>query len=336
MNLIDSTGKPAWGRLPGLPDRINWEDYDARTVMGRQRADWIKPFLFKHFDFYGAVSEHFTFGCGLVRLGLINSLFAYLHTPEGLHQTQFDLPFDWGYESDYKPLGCTRWSHPAKRHLHAQSTRTSTSRQLEFNLGKGFQGLIRLDCSSSATLALNTPIANTGFAYAQKTSGCPVSGAIQLRGKTYQFNSDKDGCYHDWTAGYLRRETFWNWACASGNLGPDGVRVSLNLARGVNETSAHENVLWIDGVLHDLPLVLFDYDRDGVNLPWRVYSQCGAVNLRFFPEGRFHDHRQALVLASRFNQCFGRFEGSVRLPGTQAEYCLSGLRGWCEDHYAKW
>ncbi|HEX4856061.1 MAG TPA: DUF2804 domain-containing protein [Limnobacter sp.] len=336
MNLINEQGQPLWGRLSELPDHINWRDYDCRSPLGQRRAEWTKPYLFKHFDFYGAVGEGFTFGCGMIRLGFLNSLFAYVHTPSGMHKVQFDLPLDWGFQADFRPLGETTWFHPFRKRHWARSIRTENHRQLEFSLGPDFHGNVAIACSSSSTLALNTPIANTGFAYAQKTSGWPVSGEICWNGRVFKLNPLNDGCYHDWTAGFLRRETFWNWACASGRASEDQPLISVNLARGVNETSAHENTIWVDGALHELPLVLFEYDRDDVRKPWRVYSQCGAVDLQFRPEGSYSDHRQAWVLASRFNQCLGKFSGVVRLPSNGTEYRLDGLKGWCEDHYAKW
>ncbi|WP_370260818.1 DUF2804 domain-containing protein [Limnobacter sp.] len=335
MNLIDLQGRPVWGRLPQLPANINWRNFDARNAMGKRRPAWQKSLLFKHFDFYSVASPGFTFGCGMVRLGLVNSTFAYLYTPlGGLHHQQFDLPGDWGLHIDTRPLGQTGWVHPFKTNHWVRSTREAESRNLVFQFGEHFSADVTLRCEPAHVLALNTPIANTGFAYAQKTSGCPVEGQIRLGDEVHAVQAGRDGCYHDWTAGFLRRETFWNWACATG-VNAQGERVSVNVARGVNETSAHENVVWVDGAMHTLPLVLFDYDRDDVSQPWRVYSQCAAVDLKFTPVGSVHDHRNLWVLASRFNQCFGVFSGQVMLPDGRA-VLVDGLHGWCEDHYAKW
>jgi len=336
MDLINAKGVPTWGRMSDLPSQINWQQYDARNAMGAKRMAWQRRFLFKHFDFYGVLGQGFTFGCGMVRLGLLNSTFAYLHTAQGLHRIQFDLPLDVGFESDYKPIGQSTWNHPFKKNHQVLAVRTETSRSLNFRFGDSFHGQVSIDCRESETLALNTPVANTGFAYAQKSSGGAVTGHVHLNGVDYLINPEKDGCYHDWTAGFLRRETFWNWACASGRSAPGQPLLSLNVARGVNETSAHENVLWVNGQLNNLPLVLFEYERDNVHAPWRVYSQCGAVDLQFTPKGSIDDHRNLWVLASRFNQCFGEFRGTVTLKETGATYLLDGLMGWCEDHYAKW
>ncbi|HEY1058598.1 MAG TPA: DUF2804 domain-containing protein [Limnobacter sp.] len=336
MNLIQPNGQPRWGRFDALPDNINWRDFDARTALGRPRPAWVKPWLMKHFDFYGLSAPGFTFGLGLVRLGLVNSVFAYMVQHGNLRQRlQFDLPLDMGLTVDYQPLGTSHWKHPWLKQHWVRSHRESTLRRLEFSLGPHFSGEVELLCTPGEVLSMNTPIGNTGFAYAQKTSACLVRGQIRC-GTSATELPEHTGCYHDWTAGFLRRETFWNWACATGMDDTAQTRLSINLARGVNETSAHENVVWVDGQRHDLPLVLFDYDRDNVLKPWRVYSQCGQVDLQFTPIGSIDDHRNLGVLASRFNQCHGEFSGTLAVAGLGRTFQLNSLTGWCEDHYAKW
>ncbi|MFP5483921.1 MAG: hypothetical protein ACLGGW_11655, partial [Gammaproteobacteria bacterium] len=165
MDLINAKGVPTWGRMSDLPSHVNWQQYDARNAMGAKRMAWQRRFLFKHFDFYGVLGQGFTFGCGMVRLGLLNSTFAYLHTAQGLHRILFDLPLDVGFESDYKPIGQSTWNHPCKKNHQVLAVRTETSRSLNFRFGDSFHGEVSIDCRESETLALNTPVANTGFAY---------------------------------------------------------------------------------------------------------------------------------------------------------------------------
>lgn len=338
--LIGPSGLPRWGVLDQLPSTINWRDFDARTALGKVQPGWKKRFLFKHFDFYGVASPEFTFGCGIVRLGLLNSTFGYLHSPRsGLHHIQFNLPLDTGLQACYSPMGTTAWQLPGNPACFVRSERDASSLRLAMamsNKTNKLQANLIVDWQETQPLAVCTPVANTGFTYAQKTSGCAVKGEIHLNGQRFEVNPLRDGFYHDWTAGYLRRETFWNWASASGRQKEDQPHIALNMARGVNETSAHENVIWVDGQRYELPLALFDYDRDQVLKPWRVYSACGAVNLHFTPVGQVHDHRNLWVIASRFNQCFGSFQGTVSIPGRAQPLILDGLHGWCEDHYAKW
>ena len=50
----------------------------------------------------------------------------------------------------------------------------------------------------------------------------------------------------DWTAGYMRRHTYWNWTATACRL-PDGRILGLNLSCGVNETSFTESYFLLDG-----------------------------------------------------------------------------------------
>lgn len=338
LQLIKTDGTPHFGRFEAPPGNVNWQDFDARSAMGAVRPEWSKTFLFKHFDFYGVQSSQFSFGCGLVRLGYVNTAFVYLYScATGLVHRTCDLPLNVGLTCDLHPYGESGWIHPLKPNHWIKSTRTAHSRKLQFHWDGDFHGTVELRPSDEdQTLAMNTPVANTGFAYAQKTSGVPVHGEIVLKGQRHTLNPDTDGCYHDWTAGFLRRETFWNWACATGRVAKGGPLVSVNLANGVNETGAQENVVWLNGKLHDLPQVFFEYQRDNVLAPWRILSACGAVDLRFVPFESVKDHRNLLVLASRFNQCLGVFSGTVQYSMDQPPLRLDGLKGWCEDHFAKW
>lgn len=59
--------------------------------------------------------------------------------------------------------------------------------------------------------------------------------------------------------------------------------IGLNLAAGVNETGANENVFWINGERHLLGPVQFEFDRhgqQGTDL-WRIHSHDGRVDLEF-------------------------------------------------------
>src|SRR5690606_9267474 len=96
-------------------------------------------------------------------------------------------------------------------------------------------------------MCICTPTAVNGWVYAQKVAGVACRG--QVRSALGNFDLAQIGAFahHDWSAGYMRPETNWNWACLSGPA--DGLRVGLNLSCGVNETSFTENCFWLDGEL---------------------------------------------------------------------------------------
>lgn len=57
---------------------------------------------------------------------------------------------------------------------------------------------------------------------------------------------DVENClgHTDYSAGYMRPETWWNWAFVSGSV--DGKAIWSNVSCGVNETSYSENCALVD------------------------------------------------------------------------------------------
>jgi len=133
-----------------------------------------------------------------------------------------------------------------------------------------------------------------------------------MRSKFGEFDLARIGgfAHHDYTAGFLRPDTFWNWACISDRLG-DGRLLGLNVSRGVNETGLTENCFWLNGVLHKIDSVLFEYDQDDLNRKWRIKSFDGRLDLEFSPQGGYHAFNERPGRENRFHQLFGRFTGSL-------------------------
>ena len=139
--------------------------------------------------------------------------------------------------------------------------------------------------------------------------------------------------HHDWSAGYMRPETHWNWACLSGLAA--GRRVGLNLSCGVNETSFTENCYWLDGELLKVDTVCFAFDRQQPLQPWHISSHDGQVALRFDARGLHQERMNLGILASNFKQIFGQFSGVLR-PSGRPEVVIDGQWGFVEDQYVKW
>ena len=170
-----------------------------------------------------------------------------------------------------------------------------------------------------------------GWVYAQKVAGVRCRGDVRSALGDHDLQALDAFAHHDWSAGYMRPETFWNWACLSGEA--DGLRVGLNLSCGVNETSFTENCYWLDGELLKVDSVRFDFDRDQPLRPWTIRSYDGQV------------------AASRPTACTGaaeprsageQLQADLRLfqrcaaPRGRAEVRIERLWGFVEDQYAKW
>jgi hypothetical protein len=174
----------------------------------------------------------------------------------------------------------------------------------------------------------------TGWVFTQKTAGLVAKGTFTVHDKTYDLGSMNALGSVDWSCGFMRRETAWNWACFSGQ-DELGRTIGLNLASGVNETGTTENGLWVDGKLYKLDGVRFEFNRQAMDQPWKVLSECGRVALDFQPQGCRSEKLNVGVLASNFKQMFGHYSGSI-MDDEGNPVVFSGVPGYAEDHYAKW
>lgn len=339
--LIGADGKPAFGLFDDAVERINVNDCDLRTPMNKKASAWTRHFGYKRFQYFGGISEQLIFGCALVDLRYLCMAFVYLYRPAdgAMRQWRIKLPLSYGMTLSDSPVrGCSTFDvgsiHIAMLYDDGVAG-LSHSKRLQIRIGSELDIDAEL-CEPLAypRLALCTPVAGNGWAYAQKSAGVPVRGT--LRSTLGAIDLQQAGCFghHDFSAGYMRRDTFWNWACLSG-ITSAGQRLGLNISWGVNESGWSENCLWLDDVRYALPQVQFYFDRDDERSVWRICSSNEGVELRFVPAGCFSEQINAVVLASRFRQYFGCFEGRLL---TAAGHCIviENMRGFVEDQYSRW
>jgi hypothetical protein len=159
-------------------------------------------------------------------------------------------------------------------------------------------------------------------------------GRLTCGGKTWVLSSPETLALVDWSAGFMRRNTFWNWAAIASPL-PSGRTFGMNLAAGVNETGFIENAFWIDNTMTKVDTVNFKFDPDDLMKPWRITSYDKKIDLEFFPENKREEKTNAIFLASRFTQFMGCFKGTVTTDNGDCTV-IDSLPGYAEDHYARW
>jgi hypothetical protein len=81
--------------------------------------------------------------------------------------------------------------------------------------------------------------------------------------------------------------------------------------------------------------VQFEHDPDRPLDLWRVRSADGSVDLTFRPEGQRAQDIDLKLIASRYVQPFGAFEGHVT-SATGERIAVRDLPGVVEDHEARW
>ncbi|MBZ2188209.1 DUF2804 domain-containing protein [Alcanivorax sp. JB21] len=337
--LVADNGQVPFGFFSHSVADINGRDYDYRTPMGRPASRLAKHFHYKQFQYFGVISDTLLAGCALAHTGWIGIAFFYVFEPATgkLREHTWRSPLGQALTMSSSPVGGQSVFQQGKNRLQMgyaveDETRVKT---LSVTLPD-----LQLDVRMAETpayqpMSLCTRTGINGWVYANKVAGVPVTGTLRQGAGSDAVDLAAIGAcgHHDFSAGYMRRQTFWNWACLSGQS--DGQHIGLNLSCGVNETSFTENCLWLDGQLIKVDTTAFEYDRDNLLTPWRIRTGDGQVDLQFEPLGNHRERMNLGVFASNFNQLFGRFQGTVTLQDGRT-IAIRNLYGFVEEQYAKW
>ena len=336
MQLIQPDGRPRFGIFDDALE-MNLDAYVHRTPMG-DRAGRLTSWLgYKRFQYFGVLSGDLLVGCALADFRHSAMAFAYVFEPGRGMRIE---------HTARAPLGIGM--HLASSPRHGESRFRGRRFEVRFGYAdaprrKSIQleldGRLSVDAELDESavgfepMSICTRVGRNGWVYAHKVAGVPVRGTVRTPERTWDLETLDAFAHHDFSAGYMRRETFWNWACLSGRT-EEGIQLGLNVSCGVNETSFSENCAWVDGKLEPLGLCHFEYDWDRPLEPWRITSADGALTLQFEPEGQHQERLRLGLVATDFKQIFGVFSGTIRLRDGRT-LRVDGLRGFVEDQYAK-
>ncbi len=333
--LINSAGQPEFGLFPSGVSEINYLDYDLRSPMDRKLSAWSKEFKLNQFQFVALVSPELIVGIAIVNLKLVSNAFVYLFRPAdgAFEEFSFVQPLAMNTSIGRYPNNSEALFRKGRNTVSIVADGSAMQRRVCVSLAAGVEIDAQIDESACAPLAMCSRAGYQGWVYTQKTAALPCLGRVVWQAKAVDLAETNALASVDWTAGYMRGETFWNWASLSASLA-DGRRFGMNLAAGVNETGFTENALWLDDRLIKIDMVDFQFARYQTDSQWRVKSADGIVDLVFTPAGQRKEKLNALVIASNFTQHFGVFEGTIRLPNEVIE--IHQQWGFAEDHYARW
>lgn len=330
--LINAKGHIKPGVLDQPVDEINYLDYDLRTVMDRPRSKLARCWRFNQFQFVSVSGAGWVFGMALVDLKLLGSGFFYL----------YDFASGQMFEHSFmSPLALGTRIEPYPEHGSASFNKGDVSmRILPFDGGRTVSvsapGGIRIELTlkeDNDPLRLVCPAGYNGWVFTRKSAGLAVEGEIRWDHRIWRCDEATRGAV-DWSCGFMRRETAWNWASIAGQL-QDGRSIGLNLAAGVNETGMTENALWLDGQCQKLGAARFRFDRYHAGSDWHVTTEDGRVDLHFVPAAARKEKLNAGILASNFRQYVGTYNGTIT-DGSGAKIAIQGLQGLVEDHFARW
>ncbi|MDY6904246.1 MAG: DUF2804 domain-containing protein [Thermodesulfobacteriota bacterium] len=325
--LVKSNGTIDYGLIRSPVDCINFTAFDLQTPMGRPRSAFLKRFLFKQFVFMGINAPGISAGLAVVDLKYAANGFFYVYDRQSgalVETKKTTVPYAASIKPCPENIDAVFNTRALRIHVSGDQIRAE-SRDMVLDAAM---------TRETEPLRVCTKAGCSGWTYTQKTAPIGLAGTLRCNGRQFDLFPDTCKGITDWTAGYLRRETFWNWASAAGVLA-DGRPFGMNLACGVNETGVTENCFWLDGVQTKVDTVQFQFNPRATEEQWRVRSADGKVDLMFSPNAHRSEHLNIMVVASRFVQFMGTFSGKV-VCDRHGETDITAMPGWTEDHFARW
>lgn len=332
-------GLPQFGFFSDSLENADGRSDRSCDAFGQARSALAKAVQYKQFQYFGGMSERFIFGCALVDLGYCNTVFAYLFDANSgkLFSRSVKRPGHLGMSLSPSPVSGV--SHFQAGDLTVEQAYEADPRckSIHLHIGDELRLTARMPETGFEPMSLCTRAGYHGWVYANKTAGLALEGELVWRGQRHDLTQLGAMGHHDFSCGFMRRETWWNWACLSGIVHDSNGQshtLGLNISTGVNETTYSENCLWLDGQCINLSSAHFEFDAQDVLKPWQVSTLDGHIQLAFTPLGLHKELLKLPLLKSHFRQIFGRFQGSVEIDG--ACYTVQSLTGFVEDQFARW
>jgi hypothetical protein len=305
------------------------------------RLKLFQRFRLKRWDYYAIFTPQCFFSATIADLGYAGNIFVYLldFNTGDLHEEGLVVPLGRG-------VSLARNSHQgdsryADQHasLHFQvlpEGRRVRVRWPAFHHALGISADILLHQTPfHESMTIVIPIQERRFYYNRKINCLPASGEINYGAQHEELSPTTSLGSLDWGRGVWEYKSYWNWASASGFL-PDGRTIGLNLGCGFGDLSAAtENCLVLDGKVHKLTQVIFDYHSGDYMHPWQFTDPEGRLKLNFVPFKERLATTNLGIISSRVHQMFGRYSGTVTTD--QGELIqVKDLIGFAEEHRARW
>ena len=91
----------------------------------------------------------------------------------------------------------------------------------------------------------------------------------------------------------------------------------------------------MNGRVHKLEAVKFDYDAHDYKKPWKFTDTQGRLDLVFTPFLERMAQTDLKVIFSQVHQMFGRYQGRVTADDGEV-ITIDNLVGFAEEHHARW
>ena len=304
------------------------------------RLKFLQPLRIKRWDYYGIFTPTHYFSFTISDVGYMGMIFCYVlnFETQKFEEKTIITPFGAGVTlARNSTKGISTFEN---KQLKLRFEISANKRRIICDWpafgGAGLKADITLSLPKDyESMNIIIPIEEKRFYDNRKINNMPASGVIHYDGQEFALDSQTCLGNLDWGRGVWALKSRWVWASASGVMG-SGQRIGLNLGYGFGDNSkATENAFILDGRVHKLGAVEFQFNSDNYMLPWKMTSDDGRLDLDFEP---FYDRTaktDVKILRSEVHQMFGRYSGHL-ITEDGEKILVKNLIGFAEEHFAKW
>lgn len=333
--LLDASGSlttAGWSRQPMLDCNLEKANFYG--------LKFLQPLRVKRWDYYAIFTPTHFFSFTISDIGYLGMIFAYVldFATATFQEESIAVPFGKGVDLPRNSQeGVSQFDNGK---VLLRFSVENGARHLTLNWPQfGSTSLaadVRLTCPSEhESMTIVIPIEKKRFYYNRKINCMPASGWARYGDSEHSLNPETCLGGLDWGRGVWAYSSFWLWASASGFL-PDGRTIGLNMGYGFGDTSAaSENAFILDGRVHKLGTLKFEYDSQHFMRPWRMKDEDGRLELVFTPFYERVAKTDLKLLNSEVHQMFGRYRGTLVTNEGQS-LIIENLVGFAEEHHAKW
>ncbi len=334
--LLDSRGclnQVGWSPQPLLDCNLE----NARFY----RLTPFQRFRLKRWDYYALFTPGRFFSATIADLGYAGNVFVYTLDYEtgDLWEEGLVIPLARGVSLPRNSTEGDAHFENARACLDFKITPTGRHVSVHwpgFHAGRGIQAEIDLLLKPEhESMNIVIPIGRRRFYFNRKVNCLPAEGSLRYGSLSLALKPTECLGSLDWGRGVWDYRSFWNWASASGYL-PDGRTLGLNLGCGFGDTSAAtEDALILDGRIHKLGAVKFEYDPSDYMKPWRFTDREGRLDVTLTPFKVRVARTNLGVIFSEVHQTFGRYSGFA-VSDEGERIAIRDLVGFTEEHHARW
>ena len=219
--LINTKGQPSFGVFADGVEEINHLDYDLRNAMDRRLSKLAKHLKYNQFQFIGLTSPELIIGIAIVDLKFASNCFVYAYQPSSnkFEEFSFIQPFSCKTQMSAKPNEGIATFSKGNNKITISATRTPRLRAVNVELANGFKVDAIIDETANYNpLVMCARAGYTGWVFTQKATALVCNGSAHWDGDTFDLEKIGTLASVDWSAGYMRRETSWNWGSLSCKL----------------------------------------------------------------------------------------------------------------------